>query len=381
MNRTRYTELIIMIMSVLLSVATFSGCGKDNEVTDGAFVIEEDTNVRYAEKFQSEVLSEAGIISDEDGLLHLITIDEGEDMVLCYDPNCKHIPATRNRPDSECMAALFVERTQTLYYEGAIYFFVQDGIFDHKIYKMETDGAGRELIAKLPFGYNITQCALFSEDKVYYIAKIPYENELTSTIRFGVRIVEVNLLDGSYRFVCEETKDLIMQINLSGKTLYIRRAGAEDGGIYATRVNIDTLEETILVTAEVNGNEYAYVDAYDEDSFYYYGKQTYDIGIRNVDGTVEKVLIKGSVGEDFGWADPSCDGLFYNRTYDYEDEPVGSYFMDFLTGKVINITDEKVKYGIVGYDGYYDVFVAHDDEYNWTLWSKAKILDEATTAD
>ena len=135
-----------------------AGCSKHEagDTVNTGRVQVKDTGIRYAERFQLIWLSEAGVIYDDknEGLVHLVTVDEGEDMVLCYDPNCKHIPATSFQPDPECMAAHFFEDTHTAYYEGSLYFFVQDSIFSHKIYKMKTDGAGRSLVAELPFGYD-----------------------------------------------------------------------------------------------------------------------------------------------------------------------------------------------------------------------------------
>ncbi len=48
-----------------------------------------------------------------------------------------------------------------------------------------------------------------------------------------------------------------------------------------------------------------------------------------------------------------------------------------VTGEITDITDEQVKYSLVGYDGYYDAFVSRDSEFNWGMWSKEKVLSEA----
>lgn len=357
------------------------GCGKHGagDTVNTGRVQVKDTGIRYAEKFQIIWLSEAGVIYDDKnaGLVHLVTVDEGEDMVLCYDPNCKHIPATRLQPDPECMAAHFFEDTHTAYYEGSLYFFVKDSIFSHKIYKKKTDGAGRSLVAELPFGYDINKGCIFNGDKVYYLAKISHVDEITNSISFTLRVVEVDVLSGSYRFITEETKDLQLQMDMAEDTLYIRRAGVDDGQQYVLVVNVNTLENGFAVTKE-KWADYACMGAYDNDSFFYIDRHTYDIGIRNIDGTVEQILVQGAEGENFGWPDVSCDGLFYQRTIDYGDEPIGYYFLDFITGEVTNVTDEQTKYGLFGYDGYYDAFVAHDGTFNnWTMWSKEKVLGEA----
>ena len=360
--------LLLFCTSILL------GCGK----SDKGIELVEDKKVRFAERYQMVSLSEAGVIYDDSdtGLVWLATIDEGEQMEFCYDPNCKHIPATFNRPDSECMASHYIDKTQTMYYEGCVYFFVQNDIFEHSIYKMKTDGAGRELVARLPFDYNIAHACIFKEDKVYYHARVGEIDELTNNISLAKRIVEVNLLDGSYRFITEETKDTVLQMDMGENTLYIRRANASDGWQYIAIADIETQEEKILISNEEYAH-YACMEAYDGDSYFCIDRDNSNICIRNIDGTIEQILVQGAPGEEFGWPDASCDGLFYQRTIAYGDEAEGYYFLDLTTGKVTNITEEKDKYGIVGYDGYYDVFVARDEDFNWTLWSKEKVLGEA----
>ena len=78
-------------------------------------------------------------------------------------------------------------------------------------------------------------------------------------------------------------------------------------------------------------------------------------------------------------ADPSGDKLFYTRKYDFGDEKAGAYFMDIKTGEVINITEEVEKYGLIGYDRYYDSFISavEIDGVTIGMWSREKILEEA----
>lgn len=379
---SKTVKTVVSIIIILITLFSVIGCDKeeDNYVSKEELAFAKEENVRYAERFQNLSLSEAGIITDNtnEGMIHLITIDEGEDMIFCYDPNCRHIPVTEAHPDSECMAALILGSTRTAYYEGCIYFFVQDSIFSHKIYKMKTDGAGRTIVAELPFGCDIKKGCIFNGDKVYYIAKMSTMDEVTYDITTTARIVEVNLLDGSYRLITEDTNDQQLQMDMADSTLYIRRADSKTGLQYGIRVNIETLNEECFIDSETWHNAYACMGAYDDDSFFYFGYKNNDIGIRNVDGTIEKVLVQGAEGETYGWPDVSCDGLFYQRTIDYGDEKAGYYFLDFITGEVINVTDEQAKYGLFGYDGYYDAFVAHDGTFkNWTMWSKEKVLGEA----
>lgn len=374
-------RIVIMIFLTFFLMLLVTGCNKNNRNNEnGKISFVGNTDIRYAERYQKVSLSEAGTIYDDrtEGRLYFTPIDSDETMIFCYDPNCRHIPATKNNPDSECMGALVYGNTNTMYYEGCIYFFVQDDAFSHKIYTMKTDGAGRKVMAEMPFGYAITNGCIFSEDKVYYQAKIFNVDEITNDIKTSNRIVEVDILDGTYRFITEENTDLLQQMDLAEGTLYIRAASAENGAIYVRTADVNTLEEKVIISSEKYATEYVCMDAFDKDSFFYWDRRTYDMGIRNVDGTVEKILVQGAEGETYGWPDASCDGLFYKRTIAYGDEPEGYYFLDLTTGKVTNLTDEQAKYGLFGYDGYYDAFVAHDGSYsNWTMWSKEKVLGEA----
>ena len=339
------------------------------------------SDMRYAERYQMVSLSEAGVIYDDHdgGLVHLVTIDEADDMVLCYNPNCTHPKARATYGDPECMGAMYDSiLCRTAYYNGSVYFFVGDGVFAHRVYVMDTNGSGRKLLAEFPFFFSISYFAIFKDDKVYYTAQIPNVDEITNKVSYMNRIIELNLRDGSYRFITEESEDLMSWANLSENTFYVRPADQSDGGrLYLQTININTLETKIAISTDEWKAGIRYVDAYDGDSYYYYDKMTYELGIRNVDGTVEEILLKGAEGEDYVCADPSCDGLFYKREYDYEDEPAGGYFLDMKTREVINITDEMEKYNIMGYDGYYGAFVGRDADFNWSMWSKEKVLGEA----
>ncbi len=376
-------NIIKVIVTVMLGICIM-GCKKETmemprniEASESIETTEAEKKVRYAERYQMVSLSEAGIIYTGDERVRLAGIDGGDDMILCYNPNCIHQNAKVTYGDPECMAALYESYCDIAYYEGTIYFFVEDGINNHRIYKMNTNGAGRELLAKFPFGYSVAY-AIFCEDKLYYIAEIAQKDEIKKVISYNRRIVEVDINDGTYRFLTEESEDLVANIDLAGNNIYIRRADKSNNGtLYMVAIDIETLEEKIIISTEewLAGNRY--IDVYDEDSYYYYDCNKYEIGIKNIDGTIEQVLVKGAEGETFGWADPSCDGLFYKREFDYDDEKAGAYFLDMETGEVTNITDEQVKYSLVGYDGYYDAFVSRDSEFNWGMWSKEKVLSEA----
>ncbi len=388
----------LKVLSIMMFILCLAGCNStEPPAYDGTgLAIEEkatiedtftyNSDIRYAERFESITLSEAGVIVDKrmEGFIHLMTIDEGEDMLLCYDPNCTHPNADTTGGDPQCMAALYKVNCRAVYYNGTIYIFVSDGIYEHKIYTMETNGSGRRLFAELPFSFNASYVTIFKDDKMYYTARIPYDIENSNKVVYNERIVEMSLRDGSYRFVTEESTEVIDKASLAGDILYMRAVFNGEGFCVKT-VNINTLEERTIITKEEYAKGYRYVAAYDEDSYYFYDKSTstHKIGIKNVDGTVERILLEGGEDETFGGiACPSCGMMFYQREYDYNGDKAGYYFMNVETGEVVTITEEVEKYGIVAYDGYYDAFISrvYDEEAMesiWGMWSREKILAEA----
>lgn len=389
---------VLKLLSIMVLILYIVGCNSAENVPDSGTspVIEESTTVkdtftynsdiRYAERFEMITLSEAGVIVDDrdEGFIHLVTIDEGEDMLLCYDPNCTHPKTEATGDDPKCMAALYKGICRAVYYNGTIYFFVADGIYEHKIYTMETNGSGRRLFAELPFFYNASYVTIFKDDKMYYAARIPHKIGNTTKVGYTERIIEMSLRDGSYRFVTEENNGGVDQASLVGDTLFMRVMYNGEGACLKT-VNINTLEERTIITKEEWAEGYRYIDAYDEDSYVFYDKSTsvHKIGIKNVDGTLEKILLEGGENEKFGnVASVSCGMLFYQRKYDYNGEAAGYYFMSVETGETVNITEEAEKYGIVAYDGYYDAFISrtYDEkamDMIWGMWSREKILSEA----
>lgn len=369
-----------------LLVLCLMGCDRNNNVINTSSdnneatttVNDEDTAARmegHAEGRHDMALSEAGIIyGDNSGRVHLVTIDEGKDMLLCYNPNCSH-------QDKNCMAYEGAGNV-TMYYNGVIYYFEMSSFYEHRIYKWEPDAAGRELIAELPFDFETWYVCIFHNDKVYYTAKIVREEESNGgikTLSTVYRMVEVSLLDGSYRFITEESTGIMNNVTLIGNTIYTRRY-EEDGSLNMAAVDIDTLEYKTIITQETWNKEYVYVSGYDEDSYFYGDRSPREIGIRSLDGTVERVLIKGAENERYSNMDAYANGIYYSRMYDYEDEPAGHYFLDLVTGEVTNITDEVEKYNIREYDGYYDAFINSLLE-PYGMWSREKIINEAKAGE
>ncbi len=373
-----------LIFAVMIS--SFIACGKDavvNETNNGGETTTVDagesssgTGVRYAERYRRISFSEAGVLYDgNDDRLRLLTIDEGKNMIFCYNPNCAHSTLS----GSSCMAYLG-GLTKTMYYDGAIYYLEKTSIYAHKIYKMETNGAGRELVASLPFRYELGYFCICREDKMYYTAIIVHEDETTKQLSETCRVVEVDLLDGSYRFITEDSTDIITIATIKGNNLYMRLANTSTGGrLNLVVMNLETLEMKTVISEETWRDEYVFADAYDEDSYIYLGRTTREVGIRNIDGTIERVLFGGAPEERYGEISVSDKWLYYMRLYDYEDEPAGHYFMDLDTGEVIDITDEAEKYGIESYSAEYDAFFrcGTSQEADHGMWSREKILSEA----
>ncbi len=381
----------LWILCFVLLISCGMACNKMNESADGSLVGGETTSVsdgftyytdvRFAQRVEVVSLCEAGILYDDQntGGVRLVTIDEGDDIPFCYDPNCSHNSAEQTGGDPRCIGALYPSFCKTSYYNGTLYFWDGDGVFDHNIYAVNTNGSGRKLLAKLPFFYHIGYLCIFNEDKVYYLAKIPYEDEFLNKGGYRERVVEVSLKDGSYRFITEESTGWINQAGMAGDTIYMRKAREGDGQLYVEAVNVKTQEVRTVITPEEWKAGTRYFEACDDDSYYYWDKNTHEIGIRNIDGTVEKVLVAGGAS---GWLSPSTNGMLYERDVDYEGEPAGFYFMDFETGEVINITEEAEKYNLIFYKGYYNAFIGREyiekeGYFAWGMWSKDKIISEA----
>ncbi len=368
-----FLMLILCLMGCAKETADDNSSGAETTTADKGESVRA-SMVGHAERYMGISLSEAGIVYDyyddnSSGLVRLVTIGEGKDMVLCYNPNCKH-------KGEECMGYRGVG-ARTMYYNGAVYYFSSINIFDHKITKQDTNGAGREFLVELPFGYNISYFCICHNDKMYYDAEITYKDEVTKELTSVFRVVEVDLLDGSYRFLTEESEDIVSIASLKGDTMYMRMYDGVDGRLNMVAMDINTLEKKTIISKETWKDEYVFVNGYDEDSYFYADRPNREVGIRNVDGTVERVLFRGAANERYSNLDAYSTGVFYSRMYDYEDEPAGDYFMDLITGEVVNITDEAEKYGINGYDGNYDAFIKRGTKNDHGMWSREKIISEA----
>ncbi len=380
--------IIFIIFAVCLV-----GCSKDGsdisklENTEKINIDSSSVGV-YSQKYSMISLSEIGAIWNwgNQRLIKFSPVDSGEIMPLCYDPNCKHPETSDENPDPVCMAALYNHNCEIAYYNGAVYIFERRSLGENELYKMNINGSSREYIGTFPFEVELYQESIFCNNKAYLKVGILETNleevEGIQALEYTDKFVEIDLINGTYRYISDEIEDYIADIDLMNDKLFLRLADQKDGGrLYMMKLDIKTSESEIFISKDEWAAGCKYILAYDNDSYLYWDKNTSEIGIKNLDGTVEKLLLKGPEGESFRVCS-SCDGMMYRRTMEYEGSVPGNYFMDFETGEIINITDEVEKYNLIYYDGYYDMFLGNiEDENNKilgrTAWSKAKILGEA----
>ena len=382
---------LFCVLILMIFATRIMGCSSIDSKDSETKILYENTDEGsvgiYSKKYFVTSISEIGVIWDwgNPRLIKFSPVDSGESMVLCYDPNCKHPETSNDNQDPVCMAALYNDHCETAYYNGAVYIFTVTSIGENVLYKMNINGSNREYVATFPFETQLDQDAIFYDNKAYCIASILQTNleevEGIKEVEYIDKLVEIDLKKGTYRYVSDEIADYILAVDLKDDNLYVRFADAADGCIYMKKININTAEEVVFISKEEWTAGHRYILVYGEDSYVYWDRNTSEVGIKNLDGTVEKLLLKGPEGESFK-ACPSCDGMMYRRTMEYEGNAAGYYFMDFDTWEIADITAEVEKYNITYYDGYYDMFVGEiTDEYGmiqgWNAWSKAKILGEA----
>lgn len=319
-------------------------------------------SLRYAETYQILSISEDGVFYEgKDGLVHFRQTGEKEDVILCYDPNCIHQAASPDNPDPVCRAALYDARTDITYYEGNIYFFVDDGVFSHNIYRMTVNGSGREQIAEIPYFHNVLQGVTFYEDRMYYGV---YDNviEEDNSIRSMPYLLEYNLKDGTYRLITKESMDAIMTIQATENYVFLRmisNASESRGDIYLKRVNINTLEEEIIISTD-DYKKNSFVRAYDDNHYIYYEFDNI-VGMRNISTGKDRILIDETDKGPTGLLTASGNGIFYCIS-DVDDDGnviiTGYYFYDISTGETIDISEKGFKYNLRSYNGFSKVFMS-----------------------
>lgn len=338
--------LIIMSMAVI----TFLSCGKNKDDVRSAY----ENGHSYTMMYLS--CSENGAFSmGNDGLLHYVSSD-GEDMIYCFDPACKHERASETNQDPECTAAGFYDCvTKVSYHDGYIYFFATSAIArEHKIYKMSVSGGVRELVAELPFGYNIDYI-VFDDDYVYYtMVTLEFADDNLSSNRY-FNLVEVSLTDGSYRIITEQNKEIEKRIgafDTCEKTLFLKTS-VEECKIFRV-IDLETLD----VKYEACDEEYlkkAYVGVCDRESFYYVNVAEEELGVFNVNTGEDKVLIKAGEDESFGNIYGAVGRIWYKL--EKKSGETSTFFYDESTGKTRDITENCKDLSIVRYDAYKRMFV------------------------
>lgn len=343
--------MVKRILSVIMTVIMLSGVVACDKKTDD----EEKKDRRHAYSMLHAARSEDGIfyIGDDD-LVHFSSVETGKDSPICFEPSCEHEPASAKNPDPVCRAALFPGSTKIAYYEGNIYYFVYDGTFDSKIYRMDINGGARELVAQLPFSYMIMYGVVFDGDCVYYTGKFYEIADDGFDINSYVELVEVNLKDGSYRIITDGAggyHKTVTEFDVYDNTLYAEVKA--EGDYRLVVVNLDTLDAHVETDTE-NYLERMYAGAYDAESFYYYNNYTGEIGIYDMTDCKSKVLVETGSSYPAVWA--------YDREIFYQlrtDNGTKSYFYSVDDDKLTDITKICDDYNIKYYDGYCDIFIAY----------------------
>jgi len=233
--------MILSAVIILCMLAVMSACNRESVAT----VTE---NIRYqAGDMVQWSAMEDGIFykNSDDHLVHFVSADTHEDIVFCANPVCKHEAASESNPDPECRAALFEEKAYIAYYEGCIYYFVNNGIFEHKLYKMDLSSGVRELIGEYPYKYS-PLWYVFYEDCLYYNARImevegatSSDNDVNATIPSFIRLRNQDDNNGSF-----EILDVIAPTNFSFKYKFAGSQKSETSKIKIT-LSSGTIVENI----------------------------------------------------------------------------------------------------------------------------------------
>lgn len=214
---------LLSIFIVFSFLFTLSACEKK---TNNFKIISGEA--RYLRNYQIYSVSDDGTVYiGKDGMVHYVTPNTGEDMIFCYDSNCLHIPVSVDKPDPTCMAATYTEKTKLAYYEENVYFFVNNGMFAHKIYKMHADGSGRAEIASLPFTYDLTYYTFYN-DKLYYTGVIKEVDEISGDISSTNQLIEFDLLTETYRVILDMGNEHISNsVEITDTAVYMYLCGNE----------------------------------------------------------------------------------------------------------------------------------------------------------
>lgn len=361
----------LLCIIVMMFFASLMACGKEPKFKGTP------EGLRYSETYQIVSVAPEGVVyKGRDGMIYFRATGTNEEVILCYDPNCIHEPASPENPDPTCKAALFNDRTEIAYYEGNIYYFLSEGIYGHKIYKKAVNGAGRKAIATIPYSFDTLRGVIFYEDKMYYnvVETVPLGEDGELIKKFY--ILEYDLVSGKYKLVTPHLEDIILDMQVTKDYIYIRLADvSNEGKVYVSRFKLENAEEEIFIsTDEYPGRRF--IRAYDEQFVYLdYLESGNEIGISNIADGKDKVLISikdaevGSV-----WA--SGNGIIYflyKKSAEGERVGGGVFFYDMLTGETTDITEKALERGIMKYDGYKKIFICNS-LYNTSVISEEEVL-------
>lgn len=354
--------LSVIIVCMLLLV--FASCGEKKE-----------TEVQYYETFHNVSPTREGVFycSPDDDLLHMRTVDTSEDIIMCYDPNCAHEPASADNLDPTCKATLFLEgQTHVVCYDGYLYYFNMVGLRETNIYKMEVGGSGRTHIATIPYRANPTQAVTIYNDKMYFIVFEISEPDSNGKLEQKQYIMEYDLTSNEYRLASNNIENDIFYIQLTKEYIYLK-GNNSNGDMLAKRIDKETLEEAIFITSE----EYKtcrMCRAYDDYYIYYDGFGI--VGMRYLDGREDRILIDSDEK-----IVPTVSGnvVFYHKAKEEEVfySVVGGCYYDILTGETIDISEKVMELDIIAYDDYNEVFLCNG-LYNTSAMSKDAILASGT---
>lgn len=334
--------------------------------------------LRYSESYQIVFIAPEGVVyKGKDDMVHFRAEGTSEDIILCYDPNCIHEPASPYNPDPTCRAALFNDVTTIAYYEGNIYYFVKENMREHKIYKGAVNGSGRSLIAEMPYTCDTLRGMMFYEDKMYYIVAERFEADDKGTLGKNSYIVEYDLKSNEYRLVTPVISDMVLDMQMTEKYIYVRLTdGANGGRLYMRRYNIETGEEEIFTTTD-EYESYRLVRAYENHCIYaYYSEEWEGVIMKDLGSGSETTLIEADDGYMLGSVSASGNGILYNEYIVSEDGEIGIgkfCFYDLLTGETIDITEKALEMEIHRYDGYNKVFICNK-LYNTSVISEETVL-------
>ncbi|MBE5948586.1 MAG: hypothetical protein E7261_06090 [Lachnospiraceae bacterium] len=339
----------IVCFLIMFSMVFLVSCKEKTEFTGVA------EGVRYSETYQICTATKEGVFyKGSNDMVHFRPVAAREDMILCYDPNCVHEPATDANPDPTCKGALFNGAyTNIAYYEGYIYYSVMDNVFEHDLYKMKVGGSGREYIATLPYRPDFLSGVVFYEDYMYYMVVENVRNEEKGKLEGTYYIVEFDLLNNDYRIVSDGFTDYLSGLQVTKDYVYLWMADAsKNNGLFMKRVHKDTCEPEIFISVE-DYKTHRSLAIYDDYYFYYDGHG--EVGIKYFESGESEVLIDKdcSIIPD----DSLGNGLFYRTVTDDGMTVTGGFFYDLITGETLDITEKTLELDIRSYDGYEGIFI------------------------